>query len=226
MPLILLTGFPSSGKTRLAKKLLEEFQKRLDERKIKKHVRIVSDTDQLEWDGRNVIYNSIAKEKELRGWIRSEAQRYVNLDNIVILDVAAYIKGFRYELYCMTKEAKTQYCVVECLPSVDMCRTWNKQLVSDSKKNPVEDDSPELGYNDATFDGLMMRYEKCDETNRWDSPLFRLDPVQETLDYDKIFDLVTIGEPLIPNKSTSLTQTTSTIYSKNKDQMEPDRRDT
>lgn len=219
MPLVLLTGLPSSGKTTLAQKLLAEFQKRIEEKNLKKHVRIVSDTDQLDWDGRNVIYNSIPKEKELRGWIRSEAQRYVNLDNIVILDVAAYIKGFRYELYCMTKEANTQYCVIECFPPIEICRKWNDELVAKLIKEGIEDGSPEPGYNKATFDGLIMRYEKCDETNRWDSPLFRLDPMQDTLNLNDIFDHISKGEPLIPNKSTSLTRTTSTIYSQNKKQM-------
>lgn len=220
MPLVLLTGLPSSGKSTLAKNILKEFQDKLINKNNVPHVRVVSDTEQLDWDGRDVIYNTISKEKELRGWIRSEAQRYVNLNQIVILDVAAYIKGFRYELYCMTKEAKTQYCVVEVLPPIEVCWQWNETLINDFKKQlDDDDDSPDPGYTKQTFDGLAMRYEKCDSTNRWDSPLFSIDPTKEQLDYDKIFKCVIEGEPLVPNKSTSLTQTTSTIYSQNKERM-------
>lgn len=220
MPLILLTGLPSSGKSTLAVKLSEELNSRLKANDQYRTVRIVSDTDQLEWDGRNDIYNSIAKEKELRGWIRSEAQRYINLNNIVILDVAAYIKGFRYELYCISKEAKTQYCVVERLLDPEICWKWNEELLKEHSKNQNEirdDDNVEPGYSKAIFDALCMRYEKCDDNNRWDSPLFRLESVDTQLDYDKIYDIVTIGVPLMSNKCTSLMQTTNSIFKENRD---------
>ncbi|MEQ2172197.1 kti12, chromatin associated, partial [Goodea atripinnis] len=36
----------------------------------------------------------------------------VNKDNIVILDSLNYIKGYRYELFCLTKHAQTPHCLV------------------------------------------------------------------------------------------------------------------
>lgn len=210
MPLIIVTGLPSSGKSTSSKLIQKELESRLSKNGIERIVRIVSDTDMIDWEGRDIIYNSISKEKELRSWIRAEAQRYVNLNHIVILDAAAYIKGFRYELYCISKEAKTQYCIVERFLPQEICWKWNQELV---EKNEIRDpDVPPVGYSKEIFDLLVMRYEKCDESNRWDSPLFRMVSEDSTINYDELYDIIVNDNPLVPNKSTSLTQTTSTIF--------------
>lgn len=209
MPLILVTGLPSSGKTRLSNEISEYFKKRFEQEDTPRQVKIITDSDNLDWDGRNIIYMSIPKEKELRGWLRAEVQRHINLSNIVILDAAAYIKGFRYELYCLSKEAKTQYCVVERSIDPEVCWRWNEQSLEEHEKDP---DLPDPGYNRQTFDALVMRYEKCDENNRWDSPLFRLTSENDELNLEELYNIITTEEPLIPNKCTSLSSTTTTIY--------------
>lgn len=210
MPLILVTGLPSSGKSTTSQAILEYMKTRLKDENDSRHVRIVSDSDNLDWDGRNNIYMSIPKEKELRGWLRTEAQRYINLNQIVILDSASYIKGFRYELFCMAKEARTQYCVVEKLIDPEICWKWNSDRLIKNEDQDLE--SLELGYNRETFDALILRYEKCDENNRWDSPLFRITSETDELDFNKVFEIVTGEDPLAPNKCTMLTTTTSTIF--------------
>lgn len=217
MPLILLNGLPSSGKSTLSEQMLEYFKKRLDEEGIKRKVRIVSDNDSLDFEGRDSIFMSIPQEKELRSWLKAEAQRYVNLNQIVILDSAAYIKGFRYELHCIAKEAKTQYCVVELLIDQATCWKWNEErlakfLQASEEKPKDSSECIKPGYSQQTFDALVMRYEKCDENNRWDQPLFRLNSENEKLDFNELFDTITKKEPLMPNKCTSLTTTTTTIY--------------
>lgn len=206
MPLILVTGLPSSGKSKTSSELCNFFQNKLKETGDSRHVRIVSDGDNLDWDGRNEIYMSIPKEKELRGWLRAEAQRYINLNQIVILDSAAYIKGFRYELFCMSKEARTQYCVVEKLLDQEICWKWNEMRVAES------DEDQQLCYNRETFDALVLRYEKCDVNNRWDSPLFRITREDERLPFEEVFKAITEVDPLSANKCTLTTTTTSTIY--------------
>lgn len=219
MPLILVTGFPSSGKTRIATEIFNYIKQRLEQEGDTHHVKIVSDSDNLDWDGRNIIYMSIPKEKELRGWLRAEAQRYINLNQIVILDAATYIKGFRYELYCMSKEAKTQYCIVERLINKDICWRWNEQMLTERSREDDDSnelDSPVPGYTKETFEALVMRYEKCDESNRWDSPLFRLESENDHLNLEELYNIVTKGEPLVPNKCTTLTSTTTTIYKPSK----------
>lgn len=217
MPLIIVTGLPSSGKSKLAHDIHSYITKKLEQEGNSLQIRIVTDSDNLDWDGRNSIYMSIPKEKELRGWLRSEVQRYLNLNQIVILDASVYIKGFRYEIYCIAKEAKTQYCIIEKLIDPETCWKWNVESISKLEDSGEKDpDSPEPGYSRATFDALVMRYEKCDESNRWDRPLMRLNSENDQLDMEELYKLVTKGEPLAPNKCTSLTSTTTTIYKASK----------
>jgi protein KTI12 len=216
MPLIIVTGFPCSGKSTTSKTLFDYIKKRLADENDTRKVKIVTDNDTLDWDGRDTIYGSISKEKDLRSSLRSEASRYVNLNQIVILDAAAYIKGFRYELHCMAKEAKTQYCIVELLVNTETCWKRNLERIEQRKLDKLNDpDAPDVGYQRNTFDALLMRYERCDENNRWDSPLFRVTEPAEQVDdviLEKVFDVITKDEPLVPNKSTTQLMSTATIY--------------
>lgn len=216
MPLIMVTGLPSSGKSTTSQCISDYMARRLAGINDSRKVRIVSDSDSLDWDGRDNIYMSIPKEKELRGWLRAEAQRYVNLNQIVILDAAAYIKGFRYELHCLAKEAKTQYCIVELLIDTESSWKWNQKRVEKSIKEQDKDpDGVVVGYKRETFDALLLRYEKCDENNRWDSPLFRVTSPATKLDnsiLENVWHSIMETEPLIPNKSTTQLMSTTTIY--------------
>lgn len=219
MPLIVLTGYPSSGKSTLSVEIKNFLLAKLQQEGDTRKVTVVSDSDNLDWEGRDSTYSSIAKEKELRAWLRSEIQRHLSLNHIVLLDCAAYIKGFRYEIYCIAKEAKTQYCVVEVLLDQDICWKRNEKVIAnrlDSRNQVVTNDGacedPLAGYSRQTFDALIFRYEKCDERNRWDSPLFRLYKPDDKLNLDDLYKLITKQEPLAPNKCTSLASSTTTIY--------------
>lgn len=213
MPLVIVTGLPSSGKSTAAKEIADGLSKLVLDQHSDRQVVIVSDSDQLDWEGRNDVYMSIAKEKQLRGWIRSEAQRQVNLNKqIVILDAACYIKGFRYELHCMTKEARTQYCIVEKLLDPEICWKWNQQMIAPFATKPQDPDEPEPGYNRETFDALVMRYEPCDDNNRWDSPLFRLSSPDDKVDLAELYNKIVNSDPLAPNKCTLVNTTSTTIY--------------
>uniref|UniRef100_K1QCI9 Protein KTI12 homolog n=1 Tax=Magallana gigas TaxID=29159 RepID=K1QCI9_MAGGI len=118
--------------------------------------------------------NSI-EEKEIRGKLKSEVQRLLNKDDIVILDSLNYIKGFRYELYCITKACKTPQCVIFCAVSKEKAAEWNKEL--------------------------MMRFEEPNSNQRWDSPLFVIHPEDE-LPYDQISDALFNRKPPPPNMAT------------------------
>jgi protein KTI12 len=52
------------------------------------------------------------KEKESRGKIMSDVQREIGQDVVVIADSMNYIKGYRYQLYCLARGVKTIHCVV------------------------------------------------------------------------------------------------------------------
>lgn len=85
------------------------------------------------------------KEKAIRGDMRSSLQHQLNSKDILIIDGSNYIKGYRYELYCLSKSYKTPQCTVHCDIPVEHAWLLNAQR--------PEDD----GYSREIFDALVMR---------------------------------------------------------------------
>ncbi|KFM61209.1 Protein KTI12-like protein, partial [Stegodyphus mimosarum] len=154
MPLVIICGVPCSGKSQIAKKLNEFLQ--LSNRKSV----IIKDDDIATGFQRNEVYADARKEKEFRASLKSEVERYLSKDTVVILDSSNYIKGCRCELYCLSKACQTTQCVILCdlLPSD--CWSYN------------EEREPDTQYEKDIFDALVQRFETPDSRNRWDSPLF------------------------------------------------------
>ena len=129
MPLIVLCGLPSSGKSTRAVELRDALEK-----STSLPVLIISDNDQFQTDNKDVVYkgtststvdcflskflnhfptlSETSKEKNLRAAIKSDVQRALTKDVMVIVDAQNYIKGYRYEIYCITKTAHTTQCTV------------------------------------------------------------------------------------------------------------------
>lgn len=166
MALVVICGQPSSGKSTAAKCLAEA----LKEAECKQTIRII-DESSFHLD-RNESYANMPAEKNLRGVLRSEVDRSVSKENVIIVDSLNSIKGYRYELWCLARAAGIRYCVVYCDVVETDCREWNEER---RKKG-------EAAYNDVIFEDLVRRFEKPDRRNRWDSPLFELRPHEETLD--------------------------------------------
>lgn len=89
MPLVIITGYPSSGKTKRANELAEFFRGR------DKTVHIVSENAAIPKAGfaKNEYYSDSQKEKIVRADLKSEAIRLLTKENVVILDAGNYIKG-------------------------------------------------------------------------------------------------------------------------------------
>jgi len=51
-------------------------------------------------------------EKNLRAALKAAVERQLSKETIVILDSINYIKGYRYELYCIARALRTPNCVV------------------------------------------------------------------------------------------------------------------
>uniref|UniRef100_A0A8C6TFW2 Protein KTI12 homolog n=1 Tax=Neogobius melanostomus TaxID=47308 RepID=A0A8C6TFW2_9GOBI len=115
------------------------------EQNSKRKIHVVGD-DTLDLD-RNAVYADSQKEKDARGSLKAEVERKVNKDDIVILDSLNYIKGYRYELFCLIKHAQTPHCLVYCLTSPEVSSKWNAQ----------RDDSER--YSQEVFDALVLRFE-------------------------------------------------------------------
>lgn len=66
--------------------------------------------------------------------------------------------GYRYELYCLSKEHKTTHCIVETV--------LHKDIVFERNTSRVQEDQ----YEPELLEKLINRYESPDSRNRWDSP--------------------------------------------------------
>ncbi|XP_007566438.1 protein KTI12 homolog [Poecilia formosa] len=192
MPLVVMCGYPCSGKTRRAEELKAHFEETTD-----RQVHIVGDRA-LGVD-RNSVYADSQKEKDTRASLKAEVERKVNRDNIVILDSLNYIKGYRYELFCLTKHAQTPHCLVHCLTSSEESSLWNKNREAAEQ------------YSQDIFDALVQRFEAPDSRNRWDSPLF-------TVLKDDVPPLEAVSDALFkrkappPNQSTQSQPLSSTNF--------------
>ena len=51
-------------------------------------------------------------EKNTRAAIKAECERFLTKDVLVIVDSMNYIKGYRYELFCIARTVRTPHCVV------------------------------------------------------------------------------------------------------------------
>ncbi|XP_044048008.1 protein KTI12 homolog isoform X1 [Siniperca chuatsi] len=182
MPLIVMCGYPCSGKTRRAEELKVCFEQKTDRK-----VHIVGD-GALGVE-KNTVYADSQKEKNVRASLKAEVERKVNKDDIVILDSLNYIKGYRYELFCLIKHAQTPHCLVYCLTSDEVSSTWN------TNRDAAEQ------YTQDILDALVLRFEAPDSRNRWDSPLFTI-LKDDTLPYEAISDALFKRKAPPPNQST------------------------
>lgn len=158
MPCLVLTGHPASGKSTLARLLVEAAQQ---------HglTPVVIDEDTACPDVRRPQrYASSADEKKTRAAVKSALDRALGQatsTTLLIVDSLNYIKGFRYELHCLSKAAGQQHGVVWADNELHVEQAWNR-LRRDA-------------YTEQQLLELVQRYEPPDERNRWDAPLFRVD---------------------------------------------------
>lgn len=89
--------------------------------------------------------------------------RNLTKSRVVVFDSLNNIKGYRYELWCITRSAGTRYCMVHVDTPADTCRQWNAARDGDS-------------YSEEIFEDLAGRFERPDARNRWDAPLFTVSP--------------------------------------------------
>merc|ERR1711874_834336 len=115
----ILTGFPASGKTSTAVKIQEFFKQK------EKEVVVVSEEQLLGGQDKNLIFADSKHEKEVRGRLKSEVVRLLSKENVIICGGLNYIKGFRYELYCASKNIKTTQVTVQCDLSPEDAQHFN-----------------------------------------------------------------------------------------------------
>ena len=113
--------------------------------------------------------------------------------DIVILDGANYIKGWRYQLYCEAKAVRTPHCVVHIGTPVGQARGVNDERVAARKEvgEVGQEDGP---YESECWENLVYRYEEPNAMARWDSPLFTVLWDDEMPPSEAIWDAVVGSE--------------------------------
>ncbi|EMD60494.1 hypothetical protein COCSADRAFT_125381 [Bipolaris sorokiniana ND90Pr] len=210
MPLILISGFPSAGKTTRARQLQQFFESKIasappDARTSRLKVHLIN--DQTLGVPRSV-YRTARAEKDARAEEYSAVKRVLSRDDIVIADGLNYIKGFRYQLYCEAKALQTPSCVLHVGTPPDRCRENNKKLLANQESDG--------GYEEDVFENLIFRYEEPNGMTRWDSPLFIVVEEDETPPCDQIWEAM-IGsdgkmKTVRPNMATVLKPATEQNY--------------
>ncbi|KAF5891575.1 Bloom syndrome protein, partial [Clarias magur] len=180
------------GKSRRAHEIRDYFCGNTD-----KQVDIIG--DEMQGIDKNTVYADSQREKNLRGALRSEVERRINKDDIVILDSLNYIKGYRYELFCLIKHVQTPHCLVYCLTSPALSSEWNKEREADYR------------YSQEILDGLILRFEAPDSRNRWDSPLFTIEK-EGKVPFEAISDAIFKRKVPPPNQSTQSQPLSSTNF--------------
>ncbi|ORY13185.1 chromatin associated protein KTI12 [Clohesyomyces aquaticus] len=208
--LVLISGYPSSGKTTRALQLKELFESKIagsasDSRVSKIRVHHIS--DQTLGLSRQV-YHTAKAEKDARAEEYSAVKRVLSPDDIVLADGLNYIKGFRYQLYCEAKAVQTPSCVVHIGTPIEKCRQINKKL--------LEDTEADGGYDEDDFENLIFRYEEPNGMTRWDSPLFTVLDEDETPPFEQIWDALVGSDGKVklvrPNQATVLKPATEQNY--------------
>ncbi|CAG0918678.1 unnamed protein product [Notodromas monacha] len=231
MPLVVFTGLPSLGKADAVDRLTKFFEEvvcvsvdvvresdfvldkmrkgmrvYLDSKaerelrgKVKAEVlRLISRDRLIILDGLNYV----KAERELRGKVKAEVLRLISRDRLIILDGLNYVKGFRYELFCASKAARTNQCTIYLHNS--------------------EDDYDVPGYDEDVLRMLRQRYEVPDAKNRWDSPLFHISQ-EEGADNELILEDVRKclydQAPPTPNKSTECSPLSDTDLLQKMDEL-------
>jgi protein KTI12 len=166
-----LTGHPSVGKTTFAGLLSERALHH--QSKLITSVIIVNEESVCVDCTKSECYASSHAEKSTRSSLKAKVDRSLQEKTLVICDSLNYIKGYRYELHCLSKAAKQQHGIVWILNS--QATEWNRSR---------QTDNPDQSFTDDQMKELIQRYEPPDSRNRWDKPLWRVDlsPASENTD--------------------------------------------
>ncbi|KAI5777281.1 chromatin associated protein KTI12 [Geopyxis carbonaria] len=183
MPLIMISGYPASGKTTRAHALQTYLEARIaaSPHARERSLKVVLISAPL-LTTRAAAYADARSEKTARAAEYSAIKRALSKDTLVIADGLNYIKGFRYQLFCEAKAVGTASCVVHVAAPQGVCREWNDGRAEGEDR-----------YPQALLDNLCFRYEEPNGMARWDAPLFTVPYCDEAMDCDGIWAAM-VGE--------------------------------
>ncbi|KAK6507276.1 hypothetical protein TWF481_005724 [Arthrobotrys musiformis] len=220
MPLIMMSGFPASGKTTRANQIRDLFNSKIaelsstDPRIARLKVHVVND------EGLGIskeVYREARPEKDARATFYGAVKRLLSADDIVIADGMNYIKGYRYQLHCESKALLTPSCVVYVGTPAEKCKEWN--VAKDSERSGGEETGGEGKKEDSreayapdVLDNLIFRYEEPNGMTRWDSPLFVVPWMDEDIPGEEIWNAMVNNEAVKPHLATVLKPAAESNY--------------
>lgn len=176
MALVVLSGIPGSGKTRLANHLEKAFTAAGRECVIV-HEPSVEDG----------AFSSSRRETSGRSDFKAAIRRQLSPEKVVIADGMNFIKGFRYELFGFAREVGIGFCCAFCDVPEDVARERSKSRY------------PEENLND-----LIGRMERPSERNKWDRPLIIVKDADDVKVHEQIVsNALSRSSKLAPKKATS-----------------------
>lgn len=187
MPLVIVCGTPSSGKTKRSR----EIGKYLE---TKGHKVVIVSDEGITLD-----------DSGIRGQIRSSVEREVARTGVaVICDAANEVRGFRYELHCIAKARSMLCCTVHCLAPEE------ERIAVVFERNSHRTPTPRT--QEEIVD-MRRRFEPPTESNKWERPLFVVGWEEEDLlPLEEIRVALFERIPPTPNKSTSEESTSSAAH--------------
>jgi protein KTI12 len=133
MPLVVMVGPPCSGKTFNALKI-----KTFIEKEKGKEVFLIN--EEYLSTVKEEAYKDSTSEKMHRAKLKSEAEKFLDDKSVVILDSLNYIKGYRYELYCIVRNLKTRHCLVYCQTDLETCLKLNTNQNNELNSSPYSEE--------------------------------------------------------------------------------------
>lgn len=141
MPLIIVAGRPCVGKTTVANRIKAHFEA---ENIFEEVVLINEESLSL---SKTLSYSTSNHEKSLRGALKSAMEHaLVKSNRLVILDALNYIKGYRYEIYCTTRTARTPHCIVWVGSTEEEAKARNSDRRGEEGGNSYDDFMYEIIY--------------------------------------------------------------------------------
>lgn len=170
MPLVVITGYPCSGKSFIAEQI---YQYALQFSNLDPSSVILLTDTKAGFNCNAPLDTSL--EKNIRSSLLSDTERYLDKQTLVVVDASHEIKGWRYQMHCLSRAVNTTYCVVYCATPKNTCIEWNESR----KQNHKDHYSQDILYQ------LFHRFEFPNPKNRWDSPLITISP--RDIPFDDIF---------------------------------------
>ncbi|CAD5215526.1 unnamed protein product [Bursaphelenchus okinawaensis] len=206
MPLLVLTGYPSSGKTTISERI-----KRFLEEKGHNLVRILDDYFDSEYEKTIEQYATKRKLTDHNNCMRSEVLRCLSADKEVflIVDTLSYARSQRYELFTVAKNVKTTFGILFCDTNEATSSYLNEQ---------------NHNYSEDLLTDLIARYEKPNARLSGEKPLFEvivrrgmesdLDSLPQNVDLplDDIYESLALAKPLKNNASVAASHKISTDF--------------